>query len=413
MPERKMFVDSRFAVRPQRLASPLLFRPRSNPARTGPFTAEQASAGRAIYQSTCSSCHLPDLKGTFEAPPLAGANFMNMWRNRPTSDLFTRIRNSMPISNPGSLSDQDAANLVAFILQANGATAGTQALTPETIVPIGAVATGNAPASSAQAAGQTAQPGTTAPSQTASVRLGLTIPGEVKNYVPVTDEMLLKPDPADWLIVRGSYQGWNHSALSQINRDNVKDLRLVWAWNMNDSAAANEPTPLVHNGIIYLVNTDNILQALDGRTGDLIWENRLRPPRSVPGGTGAMRNMAIYQDKVFVETTDAHLFALDARTGQDRVGLDGGRQRQGLRKLQRPDHHSRQSNTRREWMRPLQGAGKRSGLLHQRVRSRDGKIALALQHDRARGRAGRRHLGRSAEHAARRRRNLDHRQLRS
>ncbi len=73
------------------------------PARTGPFTAEQAASGRAIYQSTCSTCHLPDMKGTFEAPPLAGANFMNMWRNRPMSDLFSRIKNSMPITNPGSL----------------------------------------------------------------------------------------------------------------------------------------------------------------------------------------------------------------------------------------------------------------------------------------------------------------------
>src|SRR6202140_5109230 len=114
------------------------------PARTGPFTAEQAAAGRAIYQATCSTCHLADMKGTFEAPPLAGANFLNTWRNRPTSDLFSRIRNTMPITNPGSLSDQDAVNLVAFILQADGAAAGMQALTPETIVPIGAVATGNA-----------------------------------------------------------------------------------------------------------------------------------------------------------------------------------------------------------------------------------------------------------------------------
>ncbi len=282
------------------------------PARSGPFTAEQATAGRAIYQSTCAACHLPDMKGTFEAPPLAGANFMNTWRNRPTSDLFTRIRNTMPISNPGSLSDQDAANLVAFILQANGAIAGTQALTAETIVPIGAVATGGAPPPAMQGGEEGA-----APRPSAAPRIvGLTVMGEVKNYVPVTDEMLLKPDPADWLIVRGNYQGWNHSALSQINRDNVKDLRLVWSWNMNDSAPANEPTPLVHNGIIYLMNTDNILQALDGRTGDLIWENHLRPPKNVPGGTGAMRNIAIYQDKIFAETIDAHLLAVDARTGK-------------------------------------------------------------------------------------------------
>src|SRR6266851_4350146 len=282
-------------------------------ARTGPFTAEQVASGRALYQSTCSTCHLPDMKGTFEAPPLSGANFMNMWRNRPTSDLFSRIRNTMPITNPGSLSDQDAANLVAFILQANGAKAGTQPLTAETLVPIGAVATGGAPPPAMQGGEEDAAPRASATTRT--VPLGVIVAGEVKNYVPVTEEMLLKPDPADWLIVRGSYQGWNHSALSQITRDNVKDLRLVWSWSMNDSVAANEPTPLVHNGIIYLMNTDSILQALDGRTGDLIWENHMRPPKSQAGGTGAMRNIAIYQDKIFAETTDAHLFALDARTG--------------------------------------------------------------------------------------------------
>ncbi len=286
------------------------------PARIAPFTAEQASAGRALYQSTCSACHLPDMKGTFEAPALSGANFMNTWRNRPASDLFTRIRTSMPLTNPGSLSDADAVNLAAFILQSNGAIPGKQALTPETIVPIGAIASGGAsPPAAQQAEGDMSAPRPAA-AQTPSMPLGLTATGEVKNYTPVTDEMLLKPDPADWLIVRGGYQGWNHSALGQITRDNVKDLRLVWSWNMNDSTAANEPTPLVHNGTIYLMNTDSILQALDGQTGDLIWENHLRPPKNVAGGTGAMRNIAIYQDKIFAETIDAHLLAVDARSGK-------------------------------------------------------------------------------------------------
>jgi alcohol dehydrogenase (cytochrome c) len=128
--------------------------------------------------------------------------------------------------------------------------------------------------------------------------------------------MLLHADPSDWLMIRGNYQAWNHSALAQITRDNVKELKLAWVWAMNDAVGANEPTPLVHNGIIYLTNVDNILQAIDGRTGDLIWENRLRPQGSQGGGTGAMRNLAIYQDKVFAATTDAHLIALDARTGK-------------------------------------------------------------------------------------------------
>ena len=283
--------------------------------RPGPFTAEQASAGRALYQSTCASCHLPDMKGTFEAPPLAGANFMNQWRNRPASDLFSRIRNSMPLTNPGSLSDADTANLVAYILQSNGAVAGPRALAADTIVPIGAVTSGAAPPAPPQGDAES-MPAQPPAAPRVAGPLGVTVAGEVKNYSPVTDEMLLKPDPSDWLIVRGNYPGWNHSALAQITRDNVKDLRLVWSWNMNDSAAANEPTPLVHNGTIYLMNTDSILQALDAKTGDLIWENHLRPPKNVPGGTGAMRNIAIYQDKIFAETVDAHLIAVDARSGK-------------------------------------------------------------------------------------------------
>src|SRR5882762_7943657 len=96
------------------------------PARIGPFTAEQANAGRAGYLANCASCHLADLKGSNEAPPLAGGNFINMWRNRPASDLFNRIRNTMPITNPGSLGEQEAVNIVAYVLQANGAPPGNQ-----------------------------------------------------------------------------------------------------------------------------------------------------------------------------------------------------------------------------------------------------------------------------------------------
>jgi len=132
----------------------------------------------------------------------------------------------------------------------------------------------------------------------------------VKNYVPVTDEMLRNQDPGDWLMARRNYQGWSHSPLTQVTRDNVKELQLAWVWAMNEGQS-NEPSPVVHNGIIYLTNTMNTVQALDARTGDLIWENHLGPNSAT--GIAAMRNMAIYQDKVFVATTDARLTALDAR----------------------------------------------------------------------------------------------------
>src|SRR6267143_234250 len=290
------------------------------PSGTGPYTAEQANAGRATYQIKCATCHLPDLKGSNEASPLTGMNFVSTWRDRATSDLFNRIRNTMPVTDPGSLGDEEAVNIVAYLLQANGAAAGTQALTPTTTTPIGAAIGGEGSPMLSQTterppAGQTPVARPPTPARASGAPAGLTFAGEVKNYVPVTDEMLRRADPSDWLMVRGNYQAWNHTALTQITRDNVKDLKLAWVWAMNEGLA-NEPSPLVHNGIIYLANTDNLVQALDGRTGDLIWENRVRPAGLQVGGTGATRNIAIYQDKVFLATTDAHVAALDARTGK-------------------------------------------------------------------------------------------------
>lgn len=282
------------------------------PTTAGPYTTEQATAGRSIYGEKCASCHMPDLRGSGEAPPLAGINFVNTWRNRPTSDLFNRIRNTMPLNNPGSLGDEESLDIAAFILQMNGAPAGNQPLTSTNSVLISAVAGSGLPAAGSTLTAPFQLP---APPRPSGVSAGITVAGEVKNYVPVTNEMLIHPDPSDWLMIRGNYQAWNHSALTQITRENVHDLRLAWVWAMNEGLA-NEPSPLVHNGVIYLANADNMVQALDGRTGDLIWENHLRPAGQRGGGTGATRNIAIFQDKLFVATTDAHMLALDARTGK-------------------------------------------------------------------------------------------------
>jgi alcohol dehydrogenase (cytochrome c) len=103
-----------------------------------------------------------------------------------------------------------------------------------------------------------------------------------------------------------------YSPLTQITTRNVQDLQLKWVWAMNDGGA-NEPTPIVHNGIVYLANTSNTVQALEGRSGDLIWENRIGPDST--RAYGATRSLGIYEDKVFVATTDARLYALGARTG--------------------------------------------------------------------------------------------------
>jgi alcohol dehydrogenase (cytochrome c) len=206
----------------------------------------------------------------------------------------------MPPTNPGGLGAAAYGNVGAYILQSNGAAPGTQALTAGSTVVIRSVATGRTSGGGAAA--------------TASGPTGLTVSGVVKNYVPVTDEMLRNPDPGDWLMIRRNYQAWSYSPLTQVNTANVKNLSLAWVWEMTEGGA-NEPTPIVHNGTIYLTNPGNVVQALDGRTGNLIWENRIGPELST--GLGGMRSLGIYQDKILFATTDARLVALDARTGKN------------------------------------------------------------------------------------------------
>ncbi|HEY6507101.1 MAG TPA: PQQ-binding-like beta-propeller repeat protein, partial [Vicinamibacterales bacterium] len=291
----------------------------------GVFTAEQAAAGRTTYTQRCASCHVADLRGRNEAPELAGPNFLNTWRTRTTRDLTDLIQTTMPPGGANLTADQ-AAGLAAYILESNGAVPGPQALTTTAAASIGAIASGRpaaapgAPAAGGQvAAGRGQAPGGRGQGpgggrgQAPAPARGLTIAGEVKNYVPVTDEMLKNPPPGDWLMARRNYQAWSYSPLTEVTRANVKDLRLAWVWNITETGA-NQNMPIAHNGVVYVVNPGNIVQALDGATGTLIWENQVGPNEAV--GFGSMRNFAIYDDKIIIATSDARLVALSARNGQ-------------------------------------------------------------------------------------------------
>ena len=143
---------------------------------------------------------------------------------------------------------------------------------------------------------------------------GQTMVGDIKNYAPVTDAMLTHPPDSDWLMGRGNYASWSYSPLKQINTGNVHDLQLQWVWAMNEGGA-NETSPLVHNGIMFLGNTYNTIQALDAKTGELLWENRVGPAPSRPN-YGGMRSIAVWGDKVYFAGNDAVLHALDAKTGK-------------------------------------------------------------------------------------------------
>jgi len=285
------------------------------------FTAAQAQSGSAVYSRTCAGCHGPDFEGSGNAPALAGPTFLLKWRQRPVSELFGEIMQSMPPTSPGSLGEDSALSTTAFILQRNGAQPGAQELTAASTAQVGAVATGGAApapgragrgaatASIVRGAGSVAGQNKGAP----AVMRGVTVPGEVKDYVPVTAEMLLNPPPGDWLIFGRNYQRHSYSPLNQITRDNVKNLQLQWVWSINDSGS-NQTTPIVHNGVIYLASPSNIVQALDGKTGNLIWETRVGPDQSP--GYGGIRSIAIAEDKIFLPTSDAHVVAIDARNGK-------------------------------------------------------------------------------------------------
>lgn len=133
----------------------------------------------------------------------------------------------------------------------------------------------------------------------------------VSNFVPVTDEMLEHPKPNDWLMYRRTYDAWGHSPLKQVNRENVSRLRLAWSRAMEPGE--QETTPLVYDGVMYLAHPGDVIQALDAGNGDLIWEYRRR---AVTGGKTRVRNIAIYDNKVFHFTKhEEHLIALDARNG--------------------------------------------------------------------------------------------------
>ena len=134
-------------------------------------------------------------------------------------------------------------------------------------------------------------------------------------FDPVTDEMLRNPDPGDWLHWRRTLDGWGYSPLDQINRNNVHQLQLVWSVPLRPGLS--QPTPLVHAAVMYIPNPLGVVQALNAATGDRRWEYR-KTFEGTPDETfrSRTRSLAIYGDKIYVTTNDAHIVALDARTGE-------------------------------------------------------------------------------------------------
>ena len=100
----------------------------------GVYTADQSKRGAAVYAKECASCHGAELTGGESAPPLTGGAFLSNWNGLTVGDLFERIRQSMPLDDPGRLSRQQDADVLAFILNANEYPAGKAELDKQTEV---------------------------------------------------------------------------------------------------------------------------------------------------------------------------------------------------------------------------------------------------------------------------------------
>ena len=138
-------------------------------------------------------------------------------------------------------------------------------------------------------------------------------------FTPVTDAMLQDPAPGDWLTWRRTLDSWGYSPLDQIDTSNVDDLRMVWTRAL--TVGSNQGTPLVYDGVMYMPNPGDVIQALDAVTGDLRWEYRRDLPDDLddyvtPTLNTINRNLAIYGNLIIDTSADDFVFALDATSGE-------------------------------------------------------------------------------------------------
>jgi alcohol dehydrogenase (cytochrome c) len=136
-------------------------------------------------------------------------------------------------------------------------------------------------------------------------------------FEPVTDAMIQRPDPKDWLSWRRTLDLWGYSPLAEIDRTNVSQLRMVWARPLADGH--QEGTPLVHNGVLYFPGPSDNIQAIDAASGDVLWQHRRELPKDVGDYLPfpeTNRNLALYGNLVIARGTDDVIYAVDAETGK-------------------------------------------------------------------------------------------------
>lgn len=269
------------------------------------FTEAQVVQGRAAYGKSCAVCHGANLEGG-AGVALAGVSFSRSWGDghHGLRDFYDVIAKQMPKNAPGSLTDDEYLAITAFLLAKNSYPAGAAKLTLAALdVELGSPegASGGAPAA------PSSQPAVSAagyPQRAAKII-------EASGSRPTDDELMHVRD-ADWLTYNRNLAGDRFSPLRQITVANAGGLRLKCLLQLGELGSF-ESSPVVYDGRLY-VTTAHKVTAVDGSNCSMLWSYTYVPvdPEHLPGNRG----VALYQGKVFRGTTDGHLIALDAASGQ-------------------------------------------------------------------------------------------------
>ena len=260
------------------------------------FSAEQAQQGRTLYQRHCGSCHGPRLQGEHVIPALAGDRFDRFWRGKPLGALTFHFERMPPApqGDPGGLDDATYSKILAFVLSSNGFEPGDEAMPLD----LDALADVRIPSP----AGGTVD-------IMAPVENGLESE-LLKGLTPVTAEELAAPKPADWLTNGRTYDAHSFSPLAQITKDSLEFVTTAWRAPLQPGLSM--PMPLVRQGVMFLHTFPDTVLALDATNGDILWRYQHEAARPSSQKMG----LALAGDLVLVPTSDLHVLALRAKTGE-------------------------------------------------------------------------------------------------
>ena len=271
-------------------------------AAISPLSWAATDTGESLYGQHCAGCHAPTLRGSAHGAALSGPAFADKWSAASAQSFLAYQMAEMPPGEAQSLSPGQHAAIAQYVisqsdLEANSLlVSSAQTLTSAT--PDGVEMVEFAAAGSVMDMARSA---------------GAFSMRRVDPFRPVSTEELNRPDAADWLNWRRTPDGHGHSPLAKITRDNVSRLSMSWSMAMHEGS--NQPTPLVRDGVMFLTHPHNKIQAIEAGTGELIWEYQYAfPPASKMLG-GPTRNIALWQDRLFLTTYDAAIVAIDATTG--------------------------------------------------------------------------------------------------